>query len=161
MTLLDVRFPTSAWNARKVRDHMVQIGASLELEPDRLEEFVTAVGEAFANAVEHSCTDSPIRIVVKLDVRHRLHASVRDYGRGIDAAEVNRTLPSVRAERGRGIPLMRRCSSLMKISSPRGGGTLVELRWDGDYRRVSPARSRKAASASSTAASVVSTSPAV
>jgi anti-sigma regulatory factor (Ser/Thr protein kinase) len=161
MTLLNMRFPPSAWNARKVRNHMVQIGATLELEPERLEEFVTAVGEAFANAVEHSRTDEPIHVVVKLDVRHRLHASVRDHGRGIDALEVNRTLPSVRAERGRGIPLMRGCSSVLKISSPRAGGTLVELRWDGDYRRASSARSRNAASAPSTATSVASTSAAV
>ena len=158
MMLLDVRFPPSAWNARKVRNHMVQIGATLELEPERLEEFVTAVGEAFANAVEHSMTDEAIHIVVKLDMRHRLHASVRDHGRGIDAQEVNRMLPSVRAERGRGIPLMRRCSSVLTISSPRSGGTLVEFRWDGDYRSASPARSRNASSAPSTATSVASTS---
>lgn len=158
MTLLDVRVAPSAWNARKVRNHLVQIGATLELQPERLEEFVTAVGEAFANAVEHAGSPDPIRIAVKLDYRHRLFASIRDRGRGIDAMEVNRTLPPVRAERGRGIPLMRRCSTLLKISSPRGGGTLVELRWDGDYRRVSPARARNAVSAASTAASVASTS---
>lgn len=156
-----MRFAPSAWNARKVRNHMVQIGATLELEPEQLEEFVTAVGEAFANAVEHSRTDEPIHIRVKLDMRHRLHASVRDHGRGIDVVEVNRTLPSVKAERGRGIPLMRRCSSELKISSPPGGGTLVVLRWDGDYRRASPARSRSAVKAPSTAARVTSTSPAV
>lgn len=161
MTLLDVRFAPSAWNARKVRDHLVHIGATLELEPERLEEFVTAVGEAFANAVEHSSSREPIRIVVKLDVKHRLLASIRDRGRGIDASEVNRTLPSVKAERGRGIPLMRRCSSMLKVSSPRGGGTLIELRWDGDYRRASPALSRSAQNASSVAASVLSTSSVV
>ncbi|MGH7660833.1 MAG: ATP-binding protein [Vulcanimicrobiaceae bacterium] len=161
MTLLDVRFPPSAWNARKVRDHLVHIGATLELEAERLEEFVTAVGEAFANAVEHSRTDTEIRILVKLDARRRLLASIRDRGCGIDASEVNRTLPPVKAERGRGIALMRRCSSRLKITLPRGGGTLVELRWDGDYRRASRIRSRSTASVSSAAARVASTSSAV
>jgi anti-sigma regulatory factor (Ser/Thr protein kinase) len=161
MTLLDVRFAPSAWNARKVRDHLLDVGATLGLEPERLEEFVTAIGEAFANAVEHSFTEEPIRISVKLDYKHRLLASIRDRGRGIAISEVNRSLPSVRAERGRGIPLMRRCSSELKISSPRGGGTLIELRWDGDYRRTSRIRSRRTARASSAAANVMSTCAAV
>jgi anti-sigma regulatory factor (Ser/Thr protein kinase) len=161
MTLLNVRFAPNAWNARRVRDHLVRIGAALELEPERLDEFVTAIGEAFANAVEHARTEQPIRILVKVDVRHRLLASIRDHGRGIESSEVNRTLPSVRVERGRGIPLMQRCSSSLKFSTPRGGGTLVELRWDRDYRRTSPARSRNVQSASSIAASVVSTFSAV
>ncbi|GEM_PF-3300017 len=161
MTLLDVRIAPSAWNARKVRDHLVHVGAVLELDPDRLNELVTAVGEAFANAVEHGNTKESIRICIKLDRRDRLLASVRDHGRGIDAAEANRRLPPAAAERGRGIPLMRRCSSMLKISSPRSGGTLIELGWDVGHRTAPPARSRSARKVSSAAARVTSTSAGV
>lgn len=131
MTLLDVEIATSAWNARAVREHLVKIGAALELEPEHLEELVTAVGEAFANAVEHAETDRPVRILVQLHTGDRLVAMVRDWGRGIGPLEIERALPPVAAERGRGIPLMRRCSRSMEITTPVDGGTLVALVWEG------------------------------
>lgn len=130
MTLLAMGIAPSAWNARTVRKHLIRLGASLEMTSDCLEEFVTAVNEAFENAVEHAKTDAPIEITIKVDHRRRLVATVRDRGCGIDTASIPAGLPPAAAERGRGIPLMRRCSSSMTISVPPGGGTLVVLRWE-------------------------------
>ena len=130
MTLLRMRLAPIAWNARKVRDHLVRVSTTMDMSSGRLEEFVTAIGEAFANAVEHAGTRQAIEIVVRVDTEKRLVASVRDRGKGIDRAAIDQALPPVRAERGRGIPLMRRCTSSMRISLPKSGGTLVSLFWE-------------------------------
>ena len=129
MTLLDVRIAPSAWNARTVREHLIRIASTIEMNPKSLEDFVTAIGEAFANAVEHAHTTTPIEIVVKSGRNGQLTASVRDRGCGIDERAIRQALPPAGAERGRGIPLMRRCSSSVRISAPRDGGTLVALSW--------------------------------
>ena len=129
MTLLDVRIAPSAWNARTVREHLLRIASIIEMKPKSLDDFVTAISEAFANAVEHAHTSTPIEITVKTDRKGRLSATVRDRGRGISERATRQALPPVGAERGRGIPLMRRCSSSVRISAPRDGGTLVALSW--------------------------------
>lgn len=113
-----------------VREHLLRIGATIDMEPGRLEELITAVSEAFANAVEHAQTTVAVEIVVKYDRKHRLTVTVRDYGCGIEEAAIRQPLPPVGAERGRGIPLIRRCTSWMRISVPRGGGTLVTMSWE-------------------------------
>ncbi|MGA3036338.1 MAG: ATP-binding protein [Vulcanimicrobiaceae bacterium] len=129
MTLLQMRVPAEPWHVQELRDELLAVGEDVEMRPEVLEDFVTAIGEAFANAIEHSVTSEPIEI----EVRQRdadLIATVRDHGRGIDSTCISASLPPATAERGRGIPLMRQCSSSMSIQKPEDGGTLVVLNWD-------------------------------
>lgn len=129
MTLLNMRIPPNPWNASIVRAQLLRIGAEMRMSPEGLQDFVTAVGEAFANAVEHAATVEPIEIDVRSQGK-RLVATVRDYGRGTDPRRILQRLPPATVERGRGIPLMRRCSSSIDISTPTGGGTLIVLGWE-------------------------------
>jgi|SRR5579872_2088409 len=129
MTLLQMRVPAEPWHVRNVRDQLLLIGDEVEMCPEVLEDFVTAIGEAFANAIEHAVTTEPVEI----EVRQRdtnLVATIRDHGCGIDTTRISNMLPPATTERGRGIPLMRQCTSSMSIQKPQDGGTLVVLKWD-------------------------------
>jgi anti-sigma regulatory factor (Ser/Thr protein kinase) len=97
-------------------------------KPD-VADFVAAIGEALANAIEHAHTDEPIEISAWLLGENRLFASVRDRGIGFapDASDRSLTLPDPYAERGRGLPIMRRCSDLFSIRSAPGEGTRITL----------------------------------
>ncbi len=59
----------------------------------------------------------------------RLFASVSDHGIGFKAAERTRgdCLPDSYAERGRGLPIMRRYSDVFSVRSTPGYGTRVTL----------------------------------
>lgn len=129
MTLLQMRVPAEPWHVRDVRDQLLQIGNDVEMRPEVLEDFVTAIGEAFANAIEHAITTEPVEIEVKQRDAH-LVATIRDHGRGIDTTRIANSLPPATTERGRGIPLMRKCTTSMSIQKPEDGGTLVVLNWD-------------------------------
>ncbi|MBV8423945.1 MAG: ATP-binding protein [Candidatus Eremiobacteraeota bacterium] len=129
MTLLNLRVPPNPWNVSKVRDQLIRFGTDLRMSPEALEDFVTAIGEAFANAIEHARTVEPVDINIRSQGEH-IVAMVRDRGCGIDPRRVLDRLPPATTERGRGIPLMRRCSSSIEISEPIGGGTLIVLFWE-------------------------------
>jgi anti-sigma regulatory factor (Ser/Thr protein kinase) len=91
-------------------------------------DFIGAVGEALANAIEHAHTQKPIEIVAWM-LDDRLFASVRDQGVGFVPSErtVTQKLPDVYAERGRGLPIMRRYAEVFSVRSVPGEGTRVTL----------------------------------
>lgn len=93
-----------------------------------LADFMGAVGEALANAIEHAHTQKPIEIVAWL-LDDRLFASVHDRGVGFIPNErtVTAKLPEVYAERGRGLPIMRRFADVFSVRSAPGEGTRVTL----------------------------------
>ena len=142
MTLLQMRVPAEPWHVRDVRDQLLQIGNDVEMRPEVLEDFVTAIGEAFANAIEHAITTEPVEIEVKQRDAH-LVATIRDHGRGIDTTRISNCLPPATTERGRGIPLMRKCTTSMSIQKPEDGGTPVVLNWD-ERRLHDPLNNRTA-----------------
>jgi anti-sigma regulatory factor (Ser/Thr protein kinase) len=112
-----------------VRDELVAF-AELQGIPKRdVADFVSAIGEALANAIEHAHTDQPIEISAWLLGENRLFASVRDRGIGfaMDASDRSLVLPDAYAERGRGLPIMRRCTDLFSIRSAPGEGTRITL----------------------------------
>lgn len=91
-------------------------------------DFVGAVGEALANAIEHAHTQKPIDVVAwTLD--DRLFASVHDRGVGFVPNErtIAKKLPEAYAERGRGLPIMRRYADVFSVRSVPGEGTRVTL----------------------------------
>lgn len=124
-----MRVPAEPWQVRKVRDQLLQVGDDVKMCPEVLEDFVTAIGEAFANAIEHATTTEPVEIEVR-QRDTRLVATIRDHGCGIDTTRISSSLPPATNERGRGIPLMRKCTSSMSIQKPQDGGTLVVLNWE-------------------------------
>lgn len=99
-----------------------------------VETLLLAVGEALANAVEHSDATHDIEVQCRVDDR-KIIATVIDSGRGVDHSKSNRILPlpELLAERGRGIPIMQRCTDMFTIRRLPGGGTGVVL---GLLRRV-------------------------
>jgi anti-sigma regulatory factor (Ser/Thr protein kinase) len=115
---------------------------------DAVIDFVTAVGEALANAIEHAAATEPIEIRVWMRGNDRLFASVQDNGVGFSPIEspVDGALPDMFAERGRGLPIMQRCADVFRIRSAPGEGTLVTLGCDVNRRaRRSSVRGRSLA----------------
>ena len=105
------------------------------LERRDVDDFVVAIGEAFANAIEHARTREPIEISAWLLDEDHLFASVCDHGIGFVPAE--QALPEGYAERGRGLPIMRRCADVLRVHSAPGRGTRITL---GRYVRRVDAR---------------------
>ena len=124
---LRIDIPPDARWSRTVRERIIAYSLAHGIAPEEASEFVTAVAEAVANAVEHARTARAIEVTCSLD-DDRLSATVVDYGIGFspDALREPR-LPAPLAERGRGIPIMRRCSHFFAIDSAPGKGTSVTL----------------------------------
>jgi anti-sigma regulatory factor (Ser/Thr protein kinase) len=114
--------------SRYVRERVAGFAASLAVPDADALEFLTAVAEAFANAVEHSRTPQSIEVRCWIAGGDQLLATVVDQGIGFgvpDAAEPR--LPDELSERGRGLPIMRRYSDLFDVRSEPGKGTAVTL----------------------------------
>jgi anti-sigma regulatory factor (Ser/Thr protein kinase) len=92
-------------------------------------DFVAAIGEALANAIEHARTNEPIEVAMWLLGTDRLFASVTDKGVGFSPNDrpLDSLLPDAYAERGRGLPIMRRCVDIFNVRSAPGQGTHVTL----------------------------------
>ena len=112
-----------------VRQEVIAFAKTLGIDPAGVTDFVAAISEAFANAIEHAGTHEPIEISAWLLRDGRLFASVRDRGVGFAAAkrELAKHLPDAYAERGRGLPIMRRYADTLRVRSAPGRGTCVTL----------------------------------
>jgi len=142
--LLRFRVIPSARCVRRVRERIATFAIENGLVDDGLRDLLTAVGEALANAIEHSrCVDA-IDIECWISSENQFMANVTDHGVGFcNHAPRGARLPSLSAERGRGLPLMRRCSDFFSISSEPYVGTTVTV---GRTIRQTQTRSRRAAS---------------
>ncbi len=113
--------------ARVVRDGVSEFAESHGIGREDLSHFLTALGEALANAIEHAGATGPIHIEVRID-RASIVATVSDDGVGFPAEELAEpVLPDPTAERGRGLPIMRRCCDIFSITSETGKGTSIVL----------------------------------
>jgi anti-sigma regulatory factor (Ser/Thr protein kinase) len=118
-----------AHRCQEVRDRLAAFAAENAIPHDDFTAFMTAVGEAVANAVEHSGAESPIEVECRA-AGDRIVATVRDAGVGFhlkSLSEGRLDLPRADAERGRGIVIMRRCSDIFAIESRPGSGTSVTV----------------------------------
>jgi stage II sporulation protein AB (anti-sigma F factor) len=115
---------------RYVRERVQSFAAGHRIPDADAVEFVTAVSEALANAVEHSRSEDTIEITCWIAGGDQLIATIVDHGVGFPA-EVSLpravTLPDPLAERGRGLSLMRRYTDLLSVRSTPGKGTSVVL----------------------------------
>jgi len=112
-----------------VRRELIAFAELQGIGKPEVADFVAAIGEALANAIEHAHTREPIEISAWLLGEDRLFASVRDRGVGFAPSGPDRSLalPDAYAERGRGLPIMRRYSDLFSIRSAPGEGTRITL----------------------------------
>jgi anti-sigma regulatory factor (Ser/Thr protein kinase) len=123
--VLDFRVAPQPHLSRIVRERVVDFARNHGVGEDDLAYFLTALGEAVANAIEHARAQQPILVEVRVD-RDRIVATVEDNGVGFPtAAVIEPDLPDAQAERGRGLPIMRRCSDIFVLRSEPGQGTAV------------------------------------
>lgn len=124
---LKVRIPPNARFGRSVRQEVISFAGKFEINQDELEEFIFAVGEALANAIEHSRSTDVIEVRCQVE-DDKIIATIIDSGSGFESTPLpNVTLPPELAERGRGLPIMRRCTDIFAVHSVPGRGTAVVL----------------------------------
>lgn len=124
---LRLRIPPNARFSRSVRSEVLAFAAQFNLNTDALYDFIFALGEALANAIEHSHSSDVIEIRCQIE-DDKILATIIDSGDGFTVDPLsNVTLPETLAERGRGLPLMRRCTDIFAVHSVPGQGTAVVL----------------------------------
>ncbi len=126
--MLNFRVPADPEVSRIVREGTVDFARSRRVGEDDLAQFLTALGEAVANAVEHACPQHPIVVQVRLE-DDLIVACVEDDGVGFTSEELAFApeLPPLDAERGRGFAIMRGCSDIFNVKSAPGKGTSIVL----------------------------------
>ena len=124
---LRLRVPPDARYSGYVRKRVQSFAEGANVPAADAAEFVSAVSEALANAVEHSRSIESIDIACWVVGSDQLVATVVDHGIGFAAHEAvsEPRLPEPLAERGRGLPIMRRCSDIFRVDSRPGCGTVV------------------------------------
>lgn len=125
---LRLRVPPDARYGKYVRERLLSFGSSFEIGESDLCEFVTAIGEALANSIEHAQTADSIEVSAWLLDGDKLIATIVDTGVGFaDPPSQNPALPPNYSERGRGMPIMKQCTDLFTVRSSPGEGTSVIL----------------------------------
>ncbi len=133
-SVLKVRIPPHPRYGKNVRQKVLRFATEFQIDHDDLEQFVYAIGEAIANAIEHSDSDEPIEVRCQVE-GDKIMATVLDTGRGFETREFeDKALPNEYCERGRGLPIMQRFSHIFAVRSVPGEGTTVVL---GRYLRKS------------------------
>jgi anti-sigma regulatory factor (Ser/Thr protein kinase) len=134
---LHLTVPPDAAYARTVRDAIIGFGRLHDIAETDVESLLFAVGEALANAIEHAGSGLDIEVFAEVD-EERITATVVDYGQGLRAVPIYPTpLPDSLTERGRGIPIMQRCTDFMNVKSEPGHGTAITMgRWRRQYENT-------------------------
>ncbi len=124
--VLNFRVPADPLVCRVVRDGVTDFARAQHVGEDDLTHFLTALGEAVANAIEHARSRHPIAVQIRLET-DRIVAHVEDDGIGFtsDHPASRLELPPLEAERGRGLAIMRRCSDIFVLDSVPGKGTSI------------------------------------
>ncbi len=124
-----LQVPPDARYGRYVREHVTRFARTHDVPAGVVDEFVTAISEALANAIEHARSPETIEVCCWLSSDGQLGASIVDHGIGFLAEQgsTQTHLPDLMAERGRGLPIMRRYTDVCSIRSAPGQGTSVTL----------------------------------
>jgi anti-sigma regulatory factor (Ser/Thr protein kinase) len=123
---IDLHIPAEPRYAHMVRGAVSTFAHHQRIPEEDLEQFLTALGEALANALKHAGTPEPIQIRCWIN-GNRIIATVSDTGVGFPppSSSLPAKLPHPLSEGGRGLPLMRRCSDMFAVRSVPGMGTTV------------------------------------
>ncbi|HZZ66487.1 MAG TPA: ATP-binding protein [Candidatus Baltobacteraceae bacterium] len=124
---LKLRILPDARFSRTAREELRAFAGGLGIGRSDLEEFIFAVGEALANAIEHSRSAGVIE--VRCDYEgDKIVATVIDSGDGFKINPLaSVVIPDAFAERGRGLAIMRRCTDIFAVHSVPGRGTAIVL----------------------------------
>jgi anti-sigma regulatory factor (Ser/Thr protein kinase) len=122
---LRLRIPPRPKYGKYVRERIAAFVATRGIPIADSEEFISAVSEALANAIEHS-RSKDVEVSCSILGHERLVATIVDHGIGF-VSDVATRLPDPLAERGRGLPLMRRFTDDLAVTSTPGKGTAVTL----------------------------------
>lgn len=111
-------------SARAVRRTVADLAFSSGFQAHDAHDIVVAVGEAVANAIEHS--GSPGFSVHAECNNQKISISVEDFGRGfdLDPGSASRPAPD---ERGRGIYLMSHLMDRVTLQKKHDRGSIVQL----------------------------------
>ncbi len=142
--LLYLVLPPTASYARSARNRVLGFVRDRAIPEIDAFDFLTAFGEALANAIEHARSGN-IEITCRMVGAHELVATVVDSGIGFDADPAligDAHLPPVFAERGRGFAIMKECTDHVVVNSVPGKGTSVVL-----TRFIRPGRMQQLAGA--------------
>jgi anti-sigma regulatory factor (Ser/Thr protein kinase) len=124
---LEVRIPPNPRFGREVRRQVFSFADQFQVSRNDLDEFIFAVGEALANAIEHSHSSDVIEVRCSVE-EDKILASIVDSGAGFSNDPVAGIhLPDAMSERGRGLPIMRRYSDIFAVHSVPGRGTAIVL----------------------------------
>ncbi len=124
---LKVRIPPNACFGKSVRDEILAFVERSSVECLELDDFIVAVGEATANAIEHSGAESVIEVRCQIE-DDKIFATIVDSCSGFEISpNAGMLLPEALSERGRGLPIMRRCTDIFAVHSVPGKGTTVVL----------------------------------
>ena len=130
---LCVCIPPNPRYGKGVRDEVIAFANRHNISICDLEDFIFALGEAIANAIEHSGSPEAIEIICRIEA-DKIVATVTDSGKGFVTDPLPKTpLPDEFSERGRGLPIMERYSDIFAVRSVLGKGTAVVF---GRYLRV-------------------------
>ena len=126
--VLRLTLPPDARHVPTIRRELERFALGHSVAKGDLQTLLLAVGEALANAVEHSDATHDIELQCRIDER-KIIATIIDSGRGVERSKSDRILPLPEplSERGRGIPIMQRCTDMFSIRRLPGGGTGVVL----------------------------------
>jgi anti-sigma regulatory factor (Ser/Thr protein kinase) len=125
--VLDFQVPPQPHLCGVVRQGVADFARTHGVVDDDLMYFLTALGEALANAIEHARAAEPIAVQVRV-AKDRIVATIQDRGIGFPSdVSARPDLPEPSAERGRGLPIMRRCTDIFAVRSVPGKGTAVVL----------------------------------
>jgi anti-sigma regulatory factor (Ser/Thr protein kinase) len=126
---LRLRIPPDPRLGRAVREQVAGFTQACAAPEADASAFITAVFEAFANAVEHADSSEPIELTCSLIGGTQLRATIVDHGIGFPLGRATQpvALPEEFAERGRGLLIMRRCSDRFSVRSTPGRGTTIIL----------------------------------
>ena len=116
--------PKSAHNARLAISSFI---ARHVPDSNAATEFMLAVGEALANAIEHGASSKAIQIAVHIDASS-VTVIIEDHGCGFNPRKTStQNLPALDSERGRGLPIISYCTDSFTIDSCPDAGTRVAL----------------------------------
>ncbi|MGP6157392.1 MAG: ATP-binding protein [Vulcanimicrobiaceae bacterium] len=125
--VLDLRVLPQPHFCAVVRQGVADFARAHGVAEEDLTHILTALGEALANAIEHARAEEPIDVEIRVG-SDRIVVTVQDSGIGFPSHLAGPPdLPEPSAERGRGLPIMRRCTDIFAIRSLPGRGTAVVL----------------------------------
>lgn len=123
-------FPSRAEVLVEVRRMVEQAATRTKLDKESVEDLLTAVDEAAANAIRHgSPTTGPKALlrITCLDTPDWVEVRVRDFGAGFSVPE-STAMPAPDAMGGRGLPLMVALADSVAIESTAQGTTVTLIK---------------------------------